>query len=140
MLPNPLPVGAPATPTHGVHVFLPVHYPIQGDDQLIQQIREFQRQEARKLGLDNDFAGIAHHDIYGAMFEIIHLEAAIRSRIGIGGSSHGRMTTIEGAIAESLPLEVGTVQSYRKAISKCRAGGRSQVPFLRVRERNRRRR
>jgi hypothetical protein len=132
LLPNQLPIGSPATPKHGVHVYLPIHYPIQEKDYLVQQILDFQRQAARRLQIDESFAGIAHSEIYGKLFEIIHLETAIRSRIGSDESLYGRMQAVEEAIAKSVHIGIDTLQSYRKAIARCRAGGRSKVRILRV--------
>src|SRR5438034_9945353 len=44
LLPNPLPAGATAVPGHGIHLVLPLHYPLQGDDDLIRQVVRWQQQ------------------------------------------------------------------------------------------------
>jgi hypothetical protein len=70
----------PAMPHHGLHIVLPTHYPLTGDDLLLQEIREQQLHIAREAGLDRTIAGLPHFDAYGKFFEAYHLETTIRSR------------------------------------------------------------
>jgi hypothetical protein len=133
LLPNPLPPGAPALPKHGIHVVLPLHYPIHGDDDLLRQIAAFQRMGARTLGLDESLAGLPHHEVYATMFDVVHLERSIRARLPDGKVPHGFVLHMTMAMAAEFQLRLDTVQKYRKAISACRSGRRSSVAWLRPR-------
>jgi hypothetical protein len=39
MIPCPALPGAPALPKQGVYIFLPLHYPVLGDDDLLQEVQ-----------------------------------------------------------------------------------------------------
>lgn len=134
LLPNPLPPGAPALPAHGVHLVLPLHYPLQGDDNLMRRVLEFQRQFARDQGLDESLAGLAHHRAYAEMFDLLHLERSIRSRAA-GHAPRGFVTRVEQALAAGLDISLDAVRQHRKAIAACRRGRRSQIRRLRPRTR-----
>jgi hypothetical protein len=134
LLPNPLPPGSPALPTHGVHLVLPLHYPLQGDDNLIQQVLDFQRQAARQLGLDESLAGLPHFQAYAALFDVLHLERVIRSRL-TGPPPCGFVMAMEQAIASALQCSLASVQKSRKGISACLRGQRARVAWLRPRAR-----
>jgi len=133
-LPNLLPPGSPALPVHGIHLVLPLHYSLQGDDNLIQQIYAFQRQAVRDLGLDESLAGLPHFQAYAAMFDVLHLERVIRSRLD-GSRPPGFVTAMEQAVATTLDCSLASVQKSRKGISACQRGQRSQIPWLRLRVR-----
>jgi hypothetical protein len=135
LLPNPLPAGAPALPSHGVHLVLPLHYPLQGDDGLLRQVLEFQRQSAREQGLDDSLAGLPHYKAYAAMLDVLHLERCIRARRRPGRPVPGLVTLMEGAIAEALGGSLARVQKLRKAVAACRRGHRARVAWLRARAR-----
>lgn len=132
LLPNYLPDGAPARPVHGVWVYVPVHYPLQGDDELQRQVVEFQRQQARELNVDPSFAGNTHHETYDRMFQVIHLERAVRSRFA--HPPRGLVARIEDAAATALHLSADRVRRLRKMIAQCQAGRRAAVRELRVRD------
>jgi hypothetical protein len=131
LLPAPLPVAAAAAPTHGIHLVLPVHYRIQDNDGLVDKILDLQEQAVRQLGIDPSFAGLPHSEAYGQMFEILHLERAIRSRERPGNTLHGHGLAMEAAMASCIGPKVATVQKYRTAISACLRGERSKVRMLR---------
>lgn len=133
-LPNPLPPGAPALPAHGIHLVLPLHYPLQGDDHLMRQIFEFQRQAVRALGLDESLAGLPHFQAYAVLFDVLHLERVIRSRL-TGSPPPGFVMALEQAITTALKCSLASVQKSRKGISACLRGQRSRVPWLRPRVR-----
>jgi hypothetical protein len=135
LLPNPLLPGAPALPAHGIHLVLPLHYPLQGDEDLLRQVYEFQRQAVRDLGLNESLAGLPHHKAYATMFQIIHLERTARSRLPGGRVFRGFVTHLEGALAGHLGCSIDQVQKYRKAISACRRGRRDRIAWLRPRHR-----
>jgi hypothetical protein len=132
LLPNPLPPGSPALPTHGIHLVLPLHYPLQGDDNLLQQIFDFQRQAARQLGLDESLAGLPHFQAYAGLFDVLHLERVIRSRL-TGSRPAGFVMALEQAIASALDCSLTSVQKSRKAISACLRGRRDHLTRLRPR-------
>jgi hypothetical protein len=128
LLPNYLSDSAPARPAHGVWVYVPVHYPLRGDDELQRQVVEFQRQQASELNIDPSFAGNTHHEVYDRMFRVIHLERAIRSRFD--HPPRGLVARIEDAAATALHLSPERVQRLRKMIAQCQAGRRAAVREL----------
>jgi hypothetical protein len=129
-LPSPLPVDAPASPTHGIHIFLPLHYSVQENDALVQQILSFQRQLAQQLGIDQSLAGLRYHESYSRMFSVLQLEQVIRSRFPSGRRVPGQIAAMEHAMAAALRVSLSSVQEYRKAISACRRGKRASVRCL----------
>ena len=62
----------------GVHLVVPLHYPLQGDDGLLRQVFDCQRQAARDLGIDESLADLPHYRAYATLFDVLHLERAIR--------------------------------------------------------------
>jgi hypothetical protein len=135
LLPNPLPPDSPALPGHGVHLVLPIHYPLQGDDGLLRQIFEFQRQFAREQGLEDSMAGLPHYKAYAGMFDVLHLERTIRSRFEGSPKPRGLVERIEEAAAAVLPSLPDLIRKYRKAVSACRRGKRVKIAWLRPRNR-----
>jgi hypothetical protein len=134
LLPNLLPPGSTALPKHGIHLVLPLHYPLQGDDNLTQQVLNFQRQEARQLALGESLAGLPHFQAYASLFDVLHLERVIRSRL-TGARPAGFVTAMEQAIASALKCSLSSVQKSRKSISACLRGQRTRVAWLRPRAR-----
>lgn len=130
LLPNLLPEGSPARPAHGVWVYVPVHYPLQGDDALQGQIVGFQRSQVAALGIDSSFAGNTHHETYERMFRVLHLERVVHRRFA--HPPRGLVGRIEEAAAVAFGLSVERVQRLRKMIARCRAGRRASVKELRV--------
>jgi hypothetical protein len=135
LLPNSLPPGAAALPAHGVHLVLPLHYPLQGADEPLRQVLGYQRQAARDLGLDESLAGLPHHKAYASLFDVLHLERAIRARLRPGRLARGHVMRLEGAITEGLGVSLALVQKCRKAITACLKGRRSRVTWLLSRNR-----
>jgi hypothetical protein len=134
LLPNPLPPGAPALPARGVHLVVPPHYPLQGDDGLLQQVLDLQRQAAREQGLDESLAGLPHYRAYAHMLEVLHLERSIRARLA-GRPLPGFVTRMEEAIAAALGASLAQVRKLRKASAACLRGQRARVAWLRPRAR-----
>lgn len=130
LLPDLLPADAPARPAHGVHLFVPVHYPLQGDDDLLRRVREFQRQRASELGLDAGFGGVAHHAQYAQMFRLIHLDWAVRGRFP-GRAPRGLVSATEAAASAYLGIGGESVRRLWKWVRACRAGRRATIPRLR---------
>ena len=117
MLPAQLPTDAPAMPKHGLHLVLPLHYPLTGTDDLLHQIRQQQVSLAQAKGLSPSMAGLPHYEVYGQMLEVDFLEKTIRSRYGKPKSPRGLVTIMEYVIAETLGLSEHQVQKLRKGIS-----------------------
>jgi hypothetical protein len=134
LLPNLLPSNSPAIPVHGIHLVLPLHYPLQGDDTLIQQIYDFQRQAVQQLELDKSLAGLPHFRAYAALFDVLHVERVIRSRLK-GSAPAGFVLAMEQAVATGLNCSLDSVKKFRKCISACQRGRRIEVPRLRLRAR-----
>lgn len=130
LLPNSLPATASYSPTHGVHLFVPVHYPIQGDDDLLHRVKEYQQRQAIELGVDSGFGGIAHHLQYAKMFRMIQLEWTVKSRFN--RPPRGLVSAIEEAATKCIGMSAESVRRLRMGISKCRDGGRGTIPWLRV--------
>jgi hypothetical protein len=131
ILPVLLDADAPAVPRHGLHLFLPLHYPLTGDDDLLGEILRLQQSSVEGLGLDTSLAGLPHHEAYSQILELVHLERAITSRFD-GRKPRGFISHLEEAIAESLGVSIAHVQRMRKAVARCRRGERSQVRWLRA--------
>ena len=132
LIPSSLPPGAPALPRHGLHIVLPLHYPLTGDDKLLDQIRSLQRQMAGDLGLDRTSAGLPHHKAYAQILEIVHWESVISGRFPSARRAKDFVRLMVEAIGEAIGLEVDQVSKWRKHISASRRGLRASIPGLRV--------
>lgn len=128
LLPDHVPVSA--RPSQGVHLFIPFHYPLQGDDDLLRRVRDFQQQQATVLGLPHAMAGIAHHGQFAQMFRVMHLENAVLQRFP-ARRPRGMVTAIEIAAADYLGLQPDSIRRLRAWISKCKAGKRHTIKRLR---------
>jgi hypothetical protein len=126
---NPLPQGAPAQPRQGLHLFLPIHYPLTGDDDLLGKILREQQVLARQVGLPHSAAGLPHHMAYAKILEVDHWERVLKARFA-PKPPRGFIARLEEAIAKALRISVVQVEKYRKAISACRRGMRDQVAIL----------
>lgn len=131
LLPALLPPNSPAMPRHGLHIVLPVHYPLTGNDDLLRRIRQQQIALARQNHLDVSLAGLPHYDVWAQVLEVEHLERTIRSRYGRRGQRGGFVTAMEAAIAAALSVRVDHIKRLRKGISACKRGRRSSVRWLR---------
>jgi hypothetical protein len=129
LLPNDLPPGSPALPACGLHIFLPLHYRLQGDDGLHRQILQQQQQLVRKLGLDPSLAGLRHYRAYGQMLDVIHWEQALVRRYGRSRRPQNFMTQVEAALEKALRVRNERIKKLRKAIACCRRGQRSAVQW-----------
>lgn len=130
LLPALLSADAQAMPQHGLHIVLPVHYPLTATDDLLRQIQEQQAQLAVQAKVDPSMAGLRHYKVYAQMFDVFLLEMIIRSRCERPSGNRGLVTTMEFVIAKTLDMSVGQVQKHRKAISACKRGQRSTVKWL----------
>jgi hypothetical protein len=135
LIPNDLPPGSPALPAHGLHIFLPLHYPLQGDDDLHRQILQQQQLLVRDLGLHPSMAGLPHHKAYGQILEVIHWEQTVVDRHGRGSRPRDFMSQLELAMAETLGVGIDLIQKLRKAVACCRKGQRAAVKWLKPRNR-----
>jgi hypothetical protein len=132
LFPNLLPPDAPALPRRGIHLFIPLHYPLTGDDDLLRQILQQQRCLAADTGIDRTAAGLPHYEAYATLFEVLHWERAINGRFGQARRPPGFVAHIREAIAESVHISVDQVEKWRKAISACRRGRRNSIRALKV--------
>ena len=130
LLTNPLPQGSPAIPSQGIHIILPTSYPLQGDDDLLREIRRQQQQLAKEKNLDPSMAGLAHFAAYGEILHVLHLEQIIVQRYGQGNRPKAFMTRVEEAIAAALDCGVDKIKKLRKAISSCLPDKRASVGWL----------
>ena len=100
-----LPLAAPASPTHGVRITLPLHYPLQGDDDLLRQIKEYQQQAMKDQGLPTHLAAIGNHEQFAQFFRVIHVETTLRSRWAEKAPPHA-VGLIESAAAKVLEARI----------------------------------
>ena len=118
-----LPLAAPASPTHGVRITLPLHYPLQGDDDLLRQIKEYQQQAMKDQGLPTHLAAIGNHDQFAQFFRLIRVETTLRSRWAEKAPPHA-VGLIESAAAKVLKRTPDTIHRMRKRIATLRSGKR----------------
>jgi hypothetical protein len=130
LMPNMLPTDALAQPRGGVQLHVPTGFPLEGDDNLHAQIVQAQHREAMRAELDESRAGTPRSVVYGRMFQLIHLERAVRSRFDTAPA--GLVGRIETAATDVLGLSLERVQRLRKIVSACRRGRRASVRELRV--------
>ena len=129
LVPSPLPAGSVAEPSHGVRIFLPLHYPLQGDDNLFRAIASAQSAVARENGLPAGVGPVKHHQQYAQMFRLAHLELVLRGRF-VGKRPNGFVTALTGAAAAELGMNGESILRLRKWVVACRAGRRSGIPRL----------
>jgi hypothetical protein len=127
-LPCVLPPGSHAMPRHGLHLFLPLYYPLTHDDDLLRQIRKQQVLLAQDAGLPAGVAGLRQYRRYGAMLEVLHLERTVTRRYLTPGRSQGRVAPLIEAIAKHLELSIDAVKRLRKQISARRDAASERAP------------
>jgi len=132
LFPSPLPEGAPALPRHGLHIVLPIHYPLGHDTVLVDEILRLQRELAAERGLDRTAAGLPHHEAYAKILEVEHWEQVITGRYRQGVRRPAFVGLVVEAVAATVKCSVDTVITWRKAINACRRGKRSSIPKLGV--------
>lgn len=128
LISNLLPVHSPANPLQGIHVTVPLHYPLQGDDAILEQIKNLQTRRASELGMPPGFGGISHAYQYAQMFRLIFLELVIHSRFRRG--PRGLVAAIEQAASEYLGVETSSVSRLRAWVRACREGRRHEIAKL----------
>ena len=133
LLPASIPNDAAAISRHGLHIVLPVHFPVSGSDELLFEIRRQQMRLARERGLDASIAALTRHQALGRMLEADHIERTIRSRYADRRRNAGLVQVMKHAIADALHIRVNHVERLRKAISACKQGKRDSVSWLRTR-------
>lgn len=127
LLPSDLPAGAPAEPAHGIRIVVPLHYPLQGDDDLLRQVKLFQEQAVKDSGLPDGLAGVERHGQFAQLFRLVRLEAALRSRWPVP-PPRGAVGQIERAAAEVLGVGLETVGRMRKWVAGLRSGTLKTLP------------
>jgi hypothetical protein len=133
LFPSLLPQDSPALPRHGVHIIVPICFPVQDNDEFIQRIHQEQRALAKENQIDPSAAGLPHAEAYARILEIVHLERTIISRYGPAKRVPGLVRALKRAIADALELSIDQVDKWRKAISACRRGRRSSVAAFKTR-------
>ena len=129
LFPNLLPPGAPALPRQGLHLYLPIHYPLTGDDELLAPdppgaAMPGRRRRAPSLrGRAPPLQGVRHHPRSPPLGAGHHGCASAPAR-----RPPGFVGLIKEAIAEELYLSVDQVDKWRRAISACRRGRRDSHP------------
>ena len=114
-----------------IRIYLPPHYPLIGDDDIQRQISDWQRQKLKDRGISPSLAGLPHHDSYGQLFRVIHVERTIRSRFGIK-PPHGLAEHIIHAAAMFLKISPDRVRTIRNTINRCRRGERDGIRALQI--------
>jgi hypothetical protein len=122
-----LPAGAPASPTHGIRITLPLHYPLQGDDELLKQVKEFQQDAMIALGLPKHLAAIRNHQQFAQIFRLIRVETTLRSRWAKKAPRHA-VGLIETAAAVELKISPETVRKMRKLIAALHSEKLQEIP------------
>ncbi len=134
-LPNPqgpllldgLPARAPASPDHGVHIIVPMHYPLPGDNELLRIVKTTQRQAAADLGLPAHAAGVSHHELYAQIFRIDLFESVLRSRWP-DKPPKGAAGLIERAGGAVLGISAPSTRRLRILSNNLRSGKLSAIP------------
>jgi len=126
LLPNYLKPGDPAFPKHCIHHSIPLHYPLQNNDDLLREIQEMQAQEMIKLKIPSDLAGLRNYKQYANLFRIIHCEHIFRSRWG-GNLPHRAVSLLENAATAYLDLSLDSIQLQRKWITSLQSGKRKML-------------
>jgi hypothetical protein len=129
LFPVCLPADSPALPRQGVHLYVPASHRLDGED-LVRQVRDLQRSAAAELGLEPEFAGLHHAELYARILKLVHLERTVTLRYGRARPPRGFVGHVVGALADSLGISTDHVRKLRKAVSACRRGERKRVPML----------
>ncbi|MBX3401101.1 MAG: hypothetical protein KF873_20400 [Gemmataceae bacterium] len=131
LIPNFLAHNPASNPTSGIHIFLPIHYPFQTDDQMLRKIRRCQQQAAERLGLPRGFAGVAHYAQYAQMFRLIHFDRSLDSRFETKRPP-GYVSWSEEVAMDVLELtSTASVRRLRSWIKLCWQGKRNKIKQLR---------
>jgi hypothetical protein len=131
--PYPLQLGSTADPPNGVFLYVPLHFPLTGHDDILHRIQQHQRDLAAKVGIDPSAVGLRNYKAYAQIFEIVHWERVIRARSERLGHKKTLVVPMEKAIAKHLGISTNQVRKLRKTISACRRGMRQQVAALQTR-------
>lgn len=120
LLPNPFPTnyGIPDT-LYGVHIYIPVHYPLQLTDGIVKQIRAAQKRAALFAGLPDTFGGIKHFQECSQILHIIYFDAILRSRF-TDRLPPGLSSRIPGVLAAYIGLSEERIRALQKKIKKSR--------------------
>jgi len=127
-VPCALAPGAPAMPVRGVYLFIPFHYPVLKDDELLREIRAAQQALASAHGVALGLAGLTEYKAYAHVFDVLHLDWNVRSRYPPDSPPAGFVGAIEDAAQAALGLSAGRVEKLRKHIAACLRGRRGRAP------------
>ena len=122
-----LPANSPAMPLRSVTVSIPFFYPLQSNDQLLDDIVHEQQRQAGERGIDASAAGLRHSD-------------AVCADIRRAASGAHRPQTLPRAVgSRAVPCcrnrrdpspQHRPGREIRKAISACRRGKRQRVSWF----------
>jgi len=126
LFPNLHPDRAPALPQHGVRLIIPLHYPLQGDDDLLAEVKRMQKEAIKELNIPIDLAGLSNHKQYAQLFRLIHLEKVLRTRWN-DDPPRGAVELIESAGEAYLNLSRDTVQKLRKSVNALSSGKKAKI-------------
>ncbi len=126
-----LPPNAPARPFGSITMSIPAGRFFQAGE-LDRMVADGQRARARETGVDPRYVALRHHEQYGTMLDVLHLERSILSRFPGEGRPVGVMTVMVEAIARALGLGPDRVTRIRKNIALCLSGKHESVKSLRV--------
>jgi len=126
---DPLGPNSAARPQQGLYLFIPLGYPVQNNDDLLEAIAFQQREMASSMGLNIRLAGFQSHVSFAKAFKIDLLEKAIRSRFP--NDPRGLVSAISAAAATVVEAEESYVKEIRKDIAARRRGNPDHARVLR---------
>ncbi len=132
LVPNPLAPGSPAEPRHGIHILLPLHYPLRGDDEdFMRRVKEAQRDRAEELGLPPEVAGIDNYKEFAQILRLCHVQQVLCSRWP-AKPPRGAVGLIEKAAARVLGITASSTRRLRTLSENLRSGKSSSIPRRRL--------
>jgi hypothetical protein len=125
---DPLGPNSAARPQQGLYLFIPLGYPVQNNDDLLETIAFQQREIARLLGMNIRMAGFQSHVSFAKAFKIDLLEKAIRSRFR--REPRGIVSAITAAAATVIGSDPTYVKELRKDVAARRRGDPTHARVL----------
>lgn len=125
---DPLPANTPARPEKGLYLFIPIAYPVTGNDDLLSMISQKQVELAQNYEVDERLAKIRAHRSFSKAFEIDFLEKAIRSRFM--QEPWGLVSVIQASVSEAIQQKESHVKQLRTEIAARKNGRPKNVRVL----------
>ena len=117
---DPLPANSPARPERGLYLYIPLRYPVTGNDDLLTMISTRQLELAQRHNIDQRLARMTSHVVFSKAFEIDFLEKAIRSRFK--QEPHGLVGAIQEAVSGELKNDESYIKQLRTEIAARKVG------------------